>query len=147
MVIREDITGTWLLVARGHDNPKDDQMLRDRYGDNPLGILIISPDGWMNAALCSGSRPSLTENPAWHTDAPDADRLLAFDTYLSYGGRWTLEGDVFTTKVEFALNPGWVGGTQVRKVELIENGKLKLSLSREWPNGQVIHSWVQWRRP
>ena len=37
MLRKEDITGTWLLVARGHDNSQDDQMLRDRYGDNPLG--------------------------------------------------------------------------------------------------------------
>jgi len=147
VVSREDITGTWLLVTRGHHNPQDEQILRDRYGDDPVGMLIISADGWMNAALCSGSRPRLPENPTWHTDAPDADRLVAFDTYLSYGGRWSLEGDVFTTKVEFALNPGWVGGTQVRTVELVESGELKLSLSRKWPNGQIVHSWVQWRRP
>jgi len=147
VVSREDITGTWLLVTRGHHNPQDEQILRDRYGDDPVGMLIISADGWMNAALCSGSRPRLPENPTWHTDAPDADRLVAFDTYLSYGGRWSLEGDVFTTKVEFALNPGWVGGTQVRNVELVEGGELKLSLSRKWPNGQIVHSWVQWRRP
>ena len=76
MLRKEDIIGTWLLVARGHDNSQDDQMLRDRYGDNPLGMLIISAAGWMNAALCSGSRPSLTENPVLLL--PNRPSLLPF---------------------------------------------------------------------
>ena len=49
----------------------------------PRPIALISTmdeDGWMNAALCHGERPTLTGNPAWHTDAPDADRLAAQPT-------------------------------------------------------------------
>ena len=109
-------------------------------------MLIVSADGWMNAALCHGGRPALTGNPAWHTDAPEADRLAAFDTYISYAGTWTLENDIFTTDVRFALNPGWVGGEQVRGVEITPDGLLILSLSRAWPDGRVVSGWVSWRR-
>lgn len=80
MVAAEDITGTWLVVDRGNDDPADEQVSVDRYGDNPQGMVIISPDGWMCAALCHGDRPALTGDPAWHTDAPDQGRLSAFDT-------------------------------------------------------------------
>ena len=100
----------------------------------------------MNAAICWGGRPGLTGDPAWHTDAPDADRLRAFDTYISYGGRWTLENDTFTTEVNFALNPSWVGGTQVRGMETLPNNGLKLTLSRAWPDGKVVNAWVRWKR-
>ena len=146
MVTKEDIIGTWLLVERGSDDPGDAAMAEKRYGDAQEGVLIVSLDGWMNAALCHGDRPALTGDPAWHTDAPEVDRLAAFDTYISYAGTWTLKDDVFTTDVRFALNPGWVGGEQVRGVEITPDGYLILSLSRVWPDGRVVSGWVRWRR-
>ena len=88
----------------------------------------------------------MTGDPVWHTDAPESDRLKAYDTYISYGGQWRLEGEFFITKVEFALNPGWVGGEQKRRVALLPDGKMKLMLSRKWPDGARVESWVQWRR-
>ena len=146
MITEEDITGTWLLVARGNAHPADERVSLERYGNDPRGMVIISPDGWMNASLSHGGRPLLTGNPAWHTDAPQSDRLAAFDTYISYGGQWRLEADTFITKVEFALNPGWVGKDQERGVEMLPDGNMRLILSREWPDGSVIDAWVQWRR-
>ena len=146
MVSKEDITGTWLLVERGSDDPADAALALKRYGDAQQGVLIVSADGWMNAALCHGDRPALSGDPAWHTDAPAADRLVAFDTYISYAGTWTLEDDVFATEVSFALNPGWVGGQQVRGVEITADDYLILSLSRAWPDGRVVSGWVKWKR-
>lgn len=146
MVMNEDIIGTWLLVERGSDDPDDAVLAEKRYGDAQEGVLIVSADGWMNAALCHGARPALSGDPAWHTDAPEADRLRAFDTYISYAGTWTLKDDVFTTDVRFALNPGWVGGKQVRGVEITPDGYLILSLSRAWPDGRIVSGWVRWKR-
>ena len=52
MVTREDIIGTWILVARGSDDPADAALSLERYGDAQRGLLIISEDGWMNAGFC-----------------------------------------------------------------------------------------------
>ena len=60
--------------------------------------------------------------------------------------RGHLEDDVFTTEVSFALNPGWVGGQQVRGVEITADDYLILSLSRAWPDGRVVSGWVKWKR-
>ena len=54
--------------------------------------------------------------------------------------------DTFTTEVDFALNPSWVGGTQVRGMETLPNNGLKLTLSRAWPDGKVVNAWVRWKR-
>ena len=97
------------------------------------------------AVVCWGGRPDLSGNPAWHADAPDAEKLRAFDTYLSYGGQWTVENNTLTTKVHFALNPGWVGGEQVRGLSW-SGELLVLTLSRAWPDGRVMNGWVRWRR-
>lgn len=146
MVDKSDIIGTWIMVDRGTDDPVDAEMSLARYGKNSRGLLIISEDGWMNAAICWSDRPPLTDDPEWHTDAPDLDRLKAFDTYISYGGKWDLKDDIFTTKVEFALNPGWVGGTQTRGMKKLPTDELLLTLSRAWPDGRVMNGWVKWRR-
>ena len=146
MVYKNDIIGTWTLVDRGTDDPVDAELAGARYGEDSKGLLIISKEGWMNAAICWKDRPQLTGNPSWHTDAPEADRVKAFDTYISYGGKWTLENDVFTTQVEFSLNPGWVGGSQKRGMKVLPNNELLLTLSRPWPSGRVMNGCVRWRR-
>jgi hypothetical protein len=146
MVTGDDIIGSWLMVDRGTNSEEDREQATARYGDDPQGFMIFAPDGWMNAIVCWGGRPGLTGDPAWHADAPDAERLKAFDTYLSYGGRWTVENSVLTTTVEFALNPSWVGGEQVRGLEMTDDGHLILNLSRAWPDGRVMTGWVKWKR-
>jgi len=146
MVKGEDIIGSWLMVDRGFDDEEDRELARARYGDNPTGFVIFAPDGWMNAIVCWGDRPALPGAPDWHSDAPAEDKIRAFDTYLSYGGRWTVKDGTLTTRVEFALNPGWVGGEQVRTVEMPGDGHLILKLSRAWPDGRVVSGWVRWRR-
>ena len=146
MVTGEDIVGAWLMVDRGTDDPADAALARARYGDDPQGFMIFAPEGWMNAVVCQGGRKPLTGDPAWHTDAPEADRLRAFDSYLSYGGTWTVERDTLTTRVHVALNPGWVGGTQVRGLELRDDGRLVLKVARQWPDGRTMTGWVLWRR-
>ena len=146
MVTGEDIIGAWVMVDRGTDDPADAAQARERYGDDPQGFMIFAPEGWMNAIVCWGGRPPLAGDPAWHTDAPEADRLRAFDTYLSYGGAWTVANDTLTTQVHYALNPGWVGGEQVRGLELRDDGKLVLKVSRNWPDGRTMTGWVLWER-
>lgn len=146
VVTADDIVGAWLMTGRGTDSAEDEALGRARYGDDPQGFVIFSPDGWMNAIVCNGGRAPLAGDPAWHADAPDADRLGAFDTYLSYGGRWSVENSVLTTEVDFALNPGWVGGQQVRRLEMRDDDTLVLNWARAWEDGHVVRGWVSWRR-
>jgi hypothetical protein len=50
------------------------------------------------------------------------------------------------TRVRYGLNPGWVGGDQVRQLELSADGYLTLKLSRAWPDARVMNGWVRcWR--
>jgi hypothetical protein len=111
MISAEDITGTWKLVARGASESQKAQ-LEERYGTQSEGVVILSPDGWMCAALGRGDRARLPGDPEWHADASDADRLAAFDSYVSYAGRWRIEAGRLITKVEFADAAVIVGEAQ-----------------------------------
>ncbi len=145
MITENDIVGIWLLVDRG-SRGENEALLAKRYGDKQEGVLIISPDGWFSANIGWADRPPLPGNPAWHTDAPDAARLKAFDTFISYGGTWRIEHDQMINTVHFALNPGWVGGEQVRGLKLLPGGGLELTVTRRWPSGEEASGWVTWRR-
>jgi hypothetical protein len=145
MISAEDIIGTWLLVDRGTSEGHREEFL-ERYGEQSEGIVILSPDGWLCAAVCRSDREKLPGDPAWHADAPTEARLAAFDSYVSYAGRWRIEGNRLITNVAFALNPGWVGGEQVRDVELLPDGTLRLVVTRAWPNGEEVSVWNEWKR-
>jgi hypothetical protein len=145
MLGAEDIVGTWMLVGRGASESQKAK-LEERYGTQSEGVVILSADGWMCAALGRGDRERLPGDPEWHADAPDADRLAAFDSYVSYAGHWRIEEGRLITKVAFALNPSWVGGEQVRDVEMLDDGTLRLVVTRTWPNGEDVSVWVDWRR-
>lgn len=145
MISAEDIAGTWLLVGRGASESHRAALL-ERYGEQSEGLVILSPDGWLCAAVCRGDRALLPDDPAWHADAPEADRLAAFDSYLSYAGRWRIEDNRLITKVEFALNPSWVGSEEIRDVEFLSDGTMRLVVTRVWPSGEEVRVWVDWRR-
>ena len=112
----------------------------------PVVGISAHDDGWLCAAVCRGDRALLPDDPAWHADAPEADRLAAFDSYLSYAGRWRIEDNRLITKVEFALNPSWVGSEEIRDVEFLSDGTMRLVVTRVWPSGEEVRVWVDWRR-
>lgn len=145
MIKPEEIAGTWRMVERGGSESEQAQLM-ERYGEKSEGLVILSPDGWLCAAVCRGDRERLPGDPPWHADAPADARLAAFDSYISYAGRWRVENDQLITKVEFALNPSWVGGEQIRDLEFREDGILRLVATRVWPNGEEISTWIDWRR-
>jgi len=143
MISIDDVAGTWLLDKRGTDADHQSELM-ERYGANSKGIVTITPDGWLTAVVCGGDRVKLPGNPAWQSDAPETDRLAAFDSYVSYAGRCRIENGELITAVDFALNPNWVGGEQVREVDLLPNGKLRLNVTRVWANGKKVKVWVDW---
>lgn len=146
MIKPEDITGAWVLVKRSAPEGQR-AIMGGRFGNHQMeGAVILSPDGWMCAALGHKDRANMPGNPDWHGDAPEAARLAAFDTFVSYAGRWRMEDGRLVTKVEFALNPGWVGGEQARGVELLDNGAMRLIVTRTTPDGEEIKVWMDWRR-
>ena len=62
------------------------------------------------------------------------DKAAAFDSYLSYSGRWRVEGDEVVHAVDMALSPGAVGQEQRRTFEL-DGDRLVLSYTLEGRRG------------
>jgi hypothetical protein len=106
---REKLVGTWKLVSWELEF-QDTGERRAVYGVQPVGYLILTPEGRMMA---------MVEGEGRKTPQTEAERANAFQTMIAYSGTYRVEGDRWITKVEATWNPAWRGTDQARffKVE------------------------------
>lgn len=123
-----NLIGTWRLVeTRAFD--EHDKPIAPPYGPRPMGLAMFHADGRMMAVL-SDSRVDLTP----------AER-----DYVSYCGRYTIEGDTLRTRVDGATHVDRIGGEQVRTIAF-EGTRLKLSPpARTWRGSTQRHELL-WER-
>ena len=135
---KEQIVGTWKLVSVMYED-KETKALTPVLGNNPRGSQIATADGRWLALVTAENRP---------VPKTDEERAQALRTMISYSGRYRVEGNKVTTKVEIAWNEAWVGGEQVRFVRF-EGDKLFIeSPPMPHPNvgGKVVRVIVVWQR-
>lgn len=101
---RAKLLGNWKLISWVQEF-QDGGESRPEYGKYPIGYLIFTPEGRMMAVLEGEGRKSPTN---------DQERLLLFRTFVAYTGKYYLEGDKWTTKVDAAWHPDRRGTDQVR---------------------------------
>lgn len=123
---RDKVLGTWKLVsyevevqATGEKGPV--------MGQNPTGYVAFTPGGRVFFILTGEAR-----KPAKN----DQERAALLNTLVAYTGTYRVEGDKWTTKVEVAWNPEWVGTEQVRSFKL--DGE-RLQVLTPW---RVMPNWA-----
>jgi hypothetical protein len=116
-------------------------------GEEATGLVIYEPSGWMSAVLSRGDRQAASGTSLEAAArASQSARAEAFDTYLSYAGRWQLQGDEVHHEVRWALVPGVVGQTLVRRVRWL-GPQLQLSYDRPTRSGRTATYSLLWSRP
>lgn len=133
------IVGAWRLVSWTIEYA--DKTLHP-FGESPIGSLLYSADGRMLASIAARHRSHLSH--AVPAKAPDAERLSAFDSFFSYGGDFTIEGDEVVHRVDIALNPNFVGTVQRRRM-YFENEFLTLAAEEEGTQGTRQHR-LRWQK-
>lgn len=134
--IRKQLAGCWRLV--GYEVTAAAGGETDRpLGNNPLGTILYTPDGYMSAQL---ARPG----PYDHDDQePDA-------YYIAYSGPYDVDEQAGTVahQVQVSLIPSWLGTTQIRQVQFPEPGTLVLSTSDHSPprDGVRTTTTISWSR-
>jgi hypothetical protein len=106
-IAASDLTGTWILqsaVFRYEDNGESVEF----YGARPTGIATFTKEGRLIAIVSSGDRPATGD---------DASKARLFDTALAYSGKFEVSGETFTTLVDAATIPEWLGSRQLRYME------------------------------
>lgn len=134
-----DITGTWRLVTwRRFD---DDGTFFHPFGEQPDGILVYTPDGFMAVQMVQADRPTLDTDDA--VGGTESERAAAYSTCLSYFGRYRIGDDQVVHLLDGSLFPNWSGTSQVRPFRL-DDGDLVLEVRD--PSGHITNE-IAWRRP
>ncbi|MFT4624438.1 MAG: hypothetical protein ACI8PZ_003097 [Myxococcota bacterium] len=139
------LIGAWIL-DEFHIRYADGRPDRHPFGPDAAGLLIYTESGHVTAVLSRADRPALgASRLETASRTPAAARADAFDSYLSYAGRWRLEGDVVVHVVDWALVPDLVGQEQRRTVAL-DGDALVLSYTLAARSGVDRHYRLTWRR-
>ena len=144
----ESLVGTWELVDF-HVTSSDGRAKRYPFGQEATGRILYAADGHMMAVLSRGAverkTGQLSSLETSHRAGAD-DKAAAFDSYLSYSGRWRLSDGQVHHEVDLALVPGVVGQIQSR-VAVMHDGLLTLSYTRQSRRG-IVHTFtLRWTRP
>ena len=154
-VSAESLVGSWqlvdFLISSSGDRPPVHPM-----GEEARGLVLYGADGWMSAVLSRGGRATVgTSSLEAYQEVPAAAKVAAFDSYLSYAGRWSVETDSHGVsevvhRVTEALVPELVGQSLRRRVGLQGQGpqaRLSLSYTVQPPGRSARLYTLRWRRP
>ena len=111
------------------------------------GMICYSQNGYMQATLSvhpreHSSHSGLERGHRLGTE----EKAHAFDSYLSYGGRYTYDKQEVHHFVEFALNPSVIGATLKRKYRF-DKDELVLSYTHYVRSTLSILYSLRWIRP
>ena len=109
------------------------------FGPNPKGRLVFTADGYMVAIIAAANRKPGTNNE---------ESATLLKSLLAYTGKFTIEGDKFTTKVDISWNELQTGQDQVRFFKL-EGDKLIIRTAEQasgvFPGKRVVGT-LNWER-
>ena len=133
------VLGTWKLVSQEVEVQATGQK-EPAMGEKPTGYAVFTPEGRVFFILTGEAR-----KPA-KTDQERADLL---STLVAYTGTYHVEGDKWTTKVEVAWIPEWVGTEQVRSLT-VDGERLQVlspwRVNPNWPDKGMTRSILTFDR-
>jgi hypothetical protein len=139
----EQFIGTWRLVSWHLDDGAGKRSLP--MGEDPIGLLTYTADGYMFATLMTPGRDNFTVNDPLGGSPAECQRAMS--TCHSYSGRYRVDGDSVLHKVEVAILPNMVGTEQRRFYQFSEDGAVvTLSTPPMIRKGASGKATLTWRR-
>lgn len=134
----ERLSGSWELLTYEAIHP--DGSIDRPYG-NAVGRLTYDDRGNMSGQVMRPDRAPTARGSGMAERVRDA-----YAGYVAYFGTYEVSpgGDVVIHHVVGALNPSWVGGTQVRRMSF-DGDVLVLEADVPRSNGTVRHV-LRWKR-
>lgn len=143
--LRERLIGAWKLVSYV-EQPVDGSAPFYPFGENPEGIIMYTPDGFMSAQLCHPARLPFASGD-WFKGTPEEYEAEA-SSYIAYTGPFDVDEELqsLTHTMFISLFPNWIGQTQPRVVR-IEGDYLYLGTAAPIQSqGKTVNSALKWKR-
>ena len=111
--LRERLIGTWKLVSYV-EKPVDGSAPFYPMGEEPHGIIMYTPDGYMSAQLMHPGRPRFASGD-WFRGSDEEIKEEALG-YIAYSGPFHTdeEKQTLTHSIFVSLFPNWLGQSQPR---------------------------------
>src|SRR5271155_3010992 len=147
--LREQLIGAWKLVSY-EVRPVDGSPSVYPFGEQPMGIIMYTPDGYMSAQLSMPDRKPI-DSVDWFNATDDEYKRTA-STYFAYTGEFHVEesadgnAPTLSHSMFICLYPNWIGQTQPRAVK-IDGDDLCLSSSAPYElDGKMVNVHLRWKR-
>ena len=143
--LREQLIGAWKLVSY-EEKPVDGSPSFHPMSEQPMGIIMYTPDGYMSAQLSKADRKPFASGD-WFKGTPE-DYGREATTYIAYTGKFHVDeaAQKLTHSMFVSLFPNWIGQTQPRVVK-IEGDYLYLhTASTIDSGGKKVNSFLKWKR-
>ena len=139
MTAIDDYVGAWRLLSV--ETRKEDGSLY-RSGKR-TGYLVYSADGYMSVAFMKDGRSNFASGDK--SGGTVEEKIEAFDGYVSYSGRFEVEGDSVIHDIEVSLFPNWIGERQERFYKF-DGKRLILSTPLQLVGGMKLSSHLVWQK-
>lgn len=143
--LMSQLIGAWELVSY-EERPVDGSPSVYPMSNEPKGLIMYTPDGYMSAQLMNPERQPFSSGD-WFNGTSDEYEMEA-TSYIAYSGRFHVDETKRTLSHSMfvSLFPNWIGQTQPRVV-LLEGDSLYLSTASPIVSGgREVMSYLQWRR-
>jgi hypothetical protein len=101
------LVGSWKLISWTIQIVGGDSS--EPFGPNPKGRAVFTPDGFVTFVIVGANRKPATNND---------ESAALLKSLLVYSGKFTIDGDKFTIKVDMSGNELLTGRDQVRFFKL-----------------------------
>jgi len=120
-----------------------DGQVTDPWGKNTVGYIMYNEDGYMSVSVMSANRSKFISGDM--KGGTTEEKAAAAGTYISYCGKYEIQGDAIIHHIELSLFPNWVAVGQKRIFKL-EDNKLSLSTSPALVDGVEQTFRLVWER-
>lgn len=119
MILANKLIGTWKLVS--YELPSSDNTVYYPFGQDCVGYLIYTSDGYVSAQLMKKGRSKYASG-LLHDGTTD-EMAEAAHGYMAYTGTYSIDESTMsvTHHIELSMNPTWTYQSQIRRISLHEN--------------------------
>ena len=133
--------GVWRLVS--FELRSVDGRVTYPFGRDAVGYIMYSEEGYMSAALMSTNRSKFASEDI--LGGSTEEKVAAADTYVSYCGKYEIQGDKVIHRIEVSFFPNWIGVNQERIFEF-DGDRLSLNTLPLLVRGKQQTAHLIWKR-
>ena len=139
--VEHALVGTWRLESF-HLKTQDGRITYP-FGRDAVGYYLFSDSGHMSVVVMRAQRTRFAAGDVM--GGTTEEKVRAAETYISYSGKYRVDGEKLIVHPEVAFFPSWVGVDQVRLLKL-DGDELDLSTPPMLAAGEMQTAHLVWRR-